>query len=81
MEIKQVKCGSVRDGFEALTSLCEKEAHKLCSQLDIKAGTTAEVSFWTNGSNNFSELIGIGKFTADKDKNITFVLDYSQTTL
>lgn len=78
MEVKQVKCGNVRDGFEALTSLCEKEAHKLCSQLEIDAGATVEVSFWTQ---DFPELIGIGKFTADENKNITFVLDFSQTTL
>ena len=36
MEVKQIKCGKVRDGFDALTSLCEKEAQKLCTQLDIQ---------------------------------------------
>lgn len=78
MEKKQIKCGKVKDGFDALTTLCEKEAQKLCSQLNIQANTTIEVSFWTK---DFPELIGVGKFTADEKKNITFVLDYSETTL
>ena len=88
MEVKQIKCGKVRDGFDALTtlcekeaqntSLCEKEAQKLCTQLDIQPNTTVEVSFWTK---DFPELIGVGKFTADENRNITFVLDYSESTL
>ena len=78
MEVKQIKCGKVRDGFEALTTLCEKEAQKLCSQLDIQANTTVEVSFWTK---DFPELIGVGRFTSDENRNITFVLDYSESTL
>lgn len=78
MEVKQIKCGKVRDGFDALTTLCEKEAQKLCAQLDIQPNTTVEVSFWTK---DFPELIGVGKFTADENRNITFVLDYSETTL
>ena len=78
MEVKQNKCGKVRDGFDALTSLCEKEAQKLCTQLDIQPNTTVEVSFWTK---DFPELIGVGKFTADENRNITFVLDYSESTL
>ena len=80
METKQInfKCGSVKDEFDMLTTLCEKEAHKLCSKLDIKPNSTVEVSFWTK---DFPELICVGKFTADEDGNITFVLDYSETTL
>ena len=78
MEVKQIKCGKVRDGFDALTSLCEKEAQKLCTQLDIQPNTTVEVSFWTK---DFPELIGVGRFTANENGNITFVLDYSETTL
>ena len=78
MEVKQIKCGKVRDGFDALTSLCEKEAQKLCTQLNIQPNTTVEVSFWTK---DFPELIGVGKFTADENRNITFVLDYSESTL
>lgn len=78
MEVKQIKCGKVRDGFEALATLCEKEAQKLCTQLDIQPNTTVEVSFWTK---DFPELIGVGKFTADENRNITFVLDYSESTL
>ena len=73
MEVKQIKCGKVRDGFDAL-----KEAQKLCTQLDIQPNTTVEVSFWTK---DFPELIGVGKFTADENSNITFVLDYSESTL
>ena len=65
MEVKQIKCGKVRDGFDALTTLCEKEAQKL-------------VSFWTK---DFPELIGVGRFTSDENRNITFVLDYSESTL
>ena len=76
MEVKQIKCGKVRDGFDALTTLCEKEAQKL--QLDIQANTTVEVSFWTK---DFPELIGVGRFTSDENRNITFVLDYSESTL
>lgn len=56
MEVKQIKCGKVRDGFDALTSLCEKEAQKLCTQLDIQPNTTVEVSFWTKISRNLSVL-------------------------
>lgn len=78
MEVKQIKCGKVRDGFDALTTLCEKEAQKLCTQLDIRPNTTVEVSFWTK---DFPELIGVGRFTANENGNITFVLDYSETTL
>ena len=78
MREKQIKCGKVKDGFDVLTTLCEKEAQKLCSQLDLQANTTVEVSFWTKDS---PELIGVGKFTADEKGNITFVLDYSETTL
>lgn len=78
MEVKQIKCGKVRDGFDALTTLCEKEAQKLCTQLDIQPNTTVEVSFWTK---DFPELIGVGRFTANENGNITFVLDYSETIL
>ena len=78
MEVKQIKCGKVRDGFDALTTLCEKEAQKLCTQLDIQPNNTVEGSFWTK---DFPELIGVGKFTADENRNITFVLDYSESTL
>lgn len=80
METNQIniKCGSVKDEFDVLATLCEKEAHKLCSKLDIKNNGTVEVAFWTK---DFPELIGVGKFTADENGNITFVLDYSETTL
>ena len=30
---------------------------------------------------DFPELIGVGKFTSDENRNITFVLDYSESTL
>lgn len=78
MEKKQIKCGKVADGLDTLIILCEKEAQKLCSQLNIQANTTVEISFWTK---DIPELIGIGRFTADEKRNITFVLDYSETTL
>lgn len=78
MEEIKIKCGKVQDGFDVLTTLCEKEAQKLCSQLNLQPNTTIEIPFWTK---DIPELIGIGKFTADEKKKVTFVLDYSQTTL
>lgn len=56
MEVKQIKCGKVRDGFDALTTLCEKEAQKLCTQLDIQPNTTVEVSFGRKIFQNLSVL-------------------------
>lgn len=55
-----------------------KKTQKHCTQLDVQPNTTVEVSFWTK---DFPELIGVGKFTSDENRNIIFVLDYSESTL
>ena len=46
--------------------------------MDFSAEPTKSVSFWTS---DFPELICIGNFFKEKDGNIHYDLDFSQSTL
>lgn len=73
-----VNCGKVTDSFEKLQELCEEEAAKLATKLDIEAGTDKVVAFWTKG---FPELIGEGRFYRKDDGSVAYDLDFSESTL
>lgn len=73
-----VQCGKPDDDFDVLKVICENEAQKLCKKLTIIPGSSIIVPFWTKG---FPELIGVGRFSKDGKGNISFVLDYSESTL
>lgn len=73
-----VACGKTTDTFETLKTLCEEKAKDLSRSIDFSLQSTVEVPFWTE---NFPELICVGKFTKDENGKISYKLDFSQSTL
>lgn len=75
---QQICIGKTTDSFEMLKNLCEEKAKSLLLTLDFSSEHTKSVSFWTS---DFPELICIGNFFREKDGNIHYDLDFSQSTL
>ncbi|BDI75718.1 hypothetical protein PC1C4_24400 [Paraprevotella clara] len=73
-----VHCGKVTDSMETLETLCCEEAEKLLATLDVPEGGKVEVPFWTE---DFPELIAVGKFSRDKSGKVIYELDFSESTL
>ena len=73
-----VSCGKTTDSFEYLEKLCNQKAKELAATIEIPIGSIVEVAFWTE---NFPELIGVGRFKKDESKNVTYELDFSESTL
>jgi len=75
-----IKCGKESDSFEKLEQLCNAEAEKLLTKLDVPNETVVEVPCWTAGF-GFAELIGVEKFSKDEKGTIVYKLDISESTL
>ena len=73
-----VKCGKVTDSIEHLKSLCEAEAAKLATTIEIPEQSVVSVPFWTS---DIPELICTGIFSKDIKGTIRFELDFSESTL
>lgn len=80
MEEKTLKmvCGRDSDSMEKLETLCKEKAEELKNKIDFSDGNTVDVSFWTEG---MPELICVGHFEQNKLGEITFELDFSESTL
>lgn len=74
----QVTCGKTTDSFDDLKKLCNKEAEELLKTMEFHGQDAVSVSFWTE---NFPELICVGKFYKDKGGTISYELDFSESTL
>lgn len=72
-----IHCGNADDNFEKLKSLCESEAEKLCLKVEIGA-EPIEIPFWTE---DFPELICVGKFSKGENGRVKYELDFSESTL
>ena len=72
-----VHCGYADDSFEKLKSLCESEAEKICSRIEI-GGEPVEIAFWTE---DFPELICVGVFSKGENGLVKYELDFSESTL
>ena len=75
---QQICIGKTTDSFEVLKKLCEEKAKSLLLTMDFSSEPTKSVSFWTS---DFPELICIGIFFKEKEGNIHYDLDFSQSTL
>lgn len=73
-----VHCGKVTDSMETLETLCCEKAEKLLATFDVPEGGKVEVPFWTE---DFPELIAVGKFSRDKSGKVIYELDFSESTL
>ncbi|MBQ8866773.1 MAG: hypothetical protein IJ013_03505 [Bacteroidaceae bacterium] len=74
----KVVCGQDSDSIKKLEALCREKAEELKNKIEISNGNTVDVSFWTKG---MPELICVGHFHQNKLGEITFVLDFSESTL
>jgi hypothetical protein len=74
-----IRIGKESDGLEKLEQLCREEANKLIKTTMMHGNTTVAVPFWTDEC--FSELICVGYFEKDENGNITYRLDFSESTL
>ena len=72
----QVTVGKVSDSMEKLTKLCNEKATKIAKTMRIE--NDIEISFWTA---DIPELICVAKFSKAAGNNVTFSLDFSQSTL
>lgn len=72
-----IHCGNAEDSFEKLKSLCESEAEKICMEIAIGA-EPVEIPFWTE---DFPELICVGKFSKGEDGHVKYELDFTESTL
>lgn len=75
---KSVKCGKTTDSIKTLTKLCNDEAAKLALSIKVPNQSVVEVSFWTE---DFPELICVGKYSKDANDSVTYELDFSKSTL
>uniref|UniRef100_A0AB33JFG1 Uncharacterized protein n=1 Tax=Prevotella sp. GTC17260 TaxID=3236796 RepID=A0AB33JFG1_9BACT len=73
-----IKCGKTTNSFEELKTLCEKEADKLLKTMDFSIQSTISATFWTK---DIPELICVGTFLKKESGEISYDLDFSQTTL
>lgn len=78
IEELQVNCGKTTDSFDDLKKLCNKKAEELLKTMEFHGQDTISVSFWTE---NFPELICVGKFYKDEGGTICYELDFSESTL
>lgn len=73
-----IKYGKTTNSFEELQTLCEKEADKLLKTMDFSLQSTISIAFWTT---DIPELICIGNFLKKESGEVSYDLDFSQTTL
>lgn len=73
-----IKIGNVTDSIESLKIMCNDKSVELLKSIELKNGEELEVEFWTK---KIPEIIGVAKFTKDESDQISFSIDYSQSTL
>lgn len=73
-----IHCGKVTDDIETLKALCEKEATKLKTTIQIIDQTSVSVPFWTT---EIPELICVGKFYKNEQNAVSYELDFTESTL
>jgi hypothetical protein len=74
-----IRLGKRTDSFEMLERLCKEEAEKLRAIIKVPDHGKVSVPFWT--AYQFSELIGVAYFSKDKNGEVVYELDFSETTL
>lgn len=74
-----IKLGKRTDSFEMLERLCKEEAEKLRATIELPDHGKVSVPFLT--AYQFSELIGVAYFSKDKNGEVVYELDFSETTL
>lgn len=74
-----IKLGKRTDSFEMLEKLCKEEAEKLLATIEVPDYAKVSVPFWT--AYLPAELIGVAYFSKDKNGEIAYELDFSETTL
>lgn len=72
--------GSVNDSFDYLKQLCNDKSVELLKTIEVNEDNTIDVAFWTGGG-GFRELIGVSRFIKDENGNLSFRLDFSESTL
>lgn len=75
-----IHCGSNTDSMEKLANLCEQEAEKMLSTIEIPENEVVSVPFWVQEP-GFPELICVGKFKRDESGKVVYELDFSESTL
>ena len=75
-----VRCGKTMDSMEKLTKLCEQEAEKMLSTIEIPENEIVYVPFWAPEP-GFPELICVGKFKRNESGKVVYELDFSESTL
>ena len=69
------KNGNISKMLEAI----KEEAEKLRATIEVPDHGKVSVPFWT--AYQFSELIGVAYFSKDKNGEVVYELDFSETTL
>ena len=71
-----IQSGKTTDSMEKLTKLCEQEAEKMLSTIEIPENEIVSVQ-----EPGFPELICVGKFKRDESGKVIYELDFSESTL
>jgi len=74
----KIVCGQDSDSMEKLEALCREKAELLINKIDFADRNTIDVDFWTEG---MPELICVVHFQQNKLGEVTFELDFSESTL
>lgn len=78
MQDLQIKFGKHSDSFEYLKSLTEEKAKEISNSLIIENGNKKSVTFWTA---DIPELIAVVNYEKNQNGDVSYTIDYSQTTL
>ena len=73
-----IECGKTTDDFNLLETLCKEKAEQLAQTIQISEQDTISIPFWTT---DFPEMICVGLFYKNKNGEICFELDFSQSTM
>lgn len=78
MEELNIKCGKVSDSFDVLETICKEKSEELKVSIKMENQSETTVTFWTE---DFPELICVGRFKKDNEGNIDYTLDFSESGL
>ena len=70
--------GSKYDSFDYLKQLCNDKSVELLKTIEVNEDNKIDVVFWTE---DIPELIGVSHFIKDERGEISFSLDFNETTL
>lgn len=74
-----ISLGSVDDSFDYLKQLCNDKSVELLKTIEVNEDNKIDVVFWTEDVP--FELICVSHFIKDGKGNISFRLDFSESTL